>query len=520
MPLSTRPYVTAGVALVGASVISVTPVSTEQPEIRSATADISLVAATQPCAQDTATTLCREFPGTDPVASFVLSGDGSSIFYVPANLIIALANIPYNFVNALGAGNVQLGSEPDSGFSFEPTYEGVTLTQPDGHVVGLSSAFDYGGSWWMYSRTNVLGTDAADVAKYQALVNVMIPFPALSVPIGNMVAAIAASQLPMNVGCAGTGPGACDHPEAILSKMFDIRHVFSLFSPGGYKFPTVREGITCNAQGKCNTKDPNGAEVPWSEETVELDLTDPFTSVFANLTQKPDFSSIKFPTFEMIRETVTRLIRVMNTAFNPFVVGAECPICGALTPKSGSSPVNALALGAGPEILSEVTEAPAEALADTARSTEPKAGSEVSQVPVPAPAPAVTTNDNAVQVTTLSATATPAASTETAVLDEDEGSELDVPVSTGGRHRKPSDFSQTFNEVRNNIDATLSKLSEGFKKPASKSAQSPTTAEKDGQAAVDSTKSDPASNKDSKDSKDSAEKNDTKDSKDSAGSEG
>ncbi|PRC56396.1 hypothetical protein C6A85_38830, partial [Mycobacterium sp. ITM-2017-0098] len=83
----------------------------------------------------------------------------------------------------------------------------------------------YTGSWWLYSQTNILGTDPADPSRYQAITNVLVPFPALSVPLGNMFAAIAASQLPMDVNCTGTGVGACDDPSAILSKMFDLSRI-------------------------------------------------------------------------------------------------------------------------------------------------------------------------------------------------------------------------------------------------------------------------------------------------------
>lgn len=78
---------------------------------------------------------------------------------------------------ALGEGNVQLGSDPEGDFSFQPTYEGVTLTQPEGSVPGLARNLRYTGSGWLYSQTNILGTDPADPSRYQAITNILVPVP-------------------------------------------------------------------------------------------------------------------------------------------------------------------------------------------------------------------------------------------------------------------------------------------------------------------------------------------------------
>lgn len=215
----------------------------------------------------------------------------------------------------------------------------MTLTQPEGSVVGLGRNLRYTGNWWVYSQTNILGTDPADPSRYQALTNVLVPFPALSVPLGNMVAAIAASQLPMDVGCTGTGPGACDHPEAILSKMFDLRHVVALFSPDGYTYPETRAGITCSADGQCYVKDENGPEVPWSGETVKLDPTAPFTNFYNSLTKTPDFSEIKPVTPQFVAGSLTSLANGINTDFNPFVLGTQCTVCAPFVPNPDNKPI-------------------------------------------------------------------------------------------------------------------------------------------------------------------------------------
>ncbi|KMO73845.1 hypothetical protein BST22_06050 [Mycolicibacterium chubuense] len=330
---SVRPFVTAGVALVGASVIAVSPVTPTQPQIRTVGMDVALVAATtNDFCQGVSGTLCQtagaeELTGA-PAAAAAPSGAPNlspSLFNIPANLFIALANVPYNFFNALGQGDVNLGDLPDSGFSFTNSRDGIDLNQTG--VVGLTADLEYGGSWWVYHPFNVLGTDSADIARYQSLVNVLLPFPALSVGLGNILATVAASQLPMNVGCTGTNVGGCDHPEQILSTMFDLRHIVALFSPGGYTFPAVKNPITCSSDGLCDIKDPDGEPEPWSEGTYALNLFDPFENFYNSLLETPDFSQIKLPTLQMIVGTITGLLRGLNTAFNPFVVGTQCGLC-------------------------------------------------------------------------------------------------------------------------------------------------------------------------------------------------
>ncbi len=340
MPTTTRSYVAAGVALVGAGVISATPITVPLPDSQRTGYDVDLVAAVQSCADAAASPLCDGAPSLQSAVPFTPSADMTNMFNIPANLFIALANTPYNFFNALGEGNVQLGSDPNGDFSFQPTYEGVTLTQPEGNVVGL------GRQPAIHRKLVGLQPDqhprhrsGRSVPRYQAITNVLIPFPALSVPLGNMVAAIAASQLPMNIGCTGTGPGACDDPVAILSKMFDVRHIAALFSPEGYTYPETIAPITCSADGECYVKDPEGPEVPWSGQTVKLDPTTPFTSFYNSLTKTPDYSTIKPATPELVTGSLVSLGSGLNTDFNPFVLGTQCAICAPFVPNPDNKPI-------------------------------------------------------------------------------------------------------------------------------------------------------------------------------------
>lgn len=321
------PMVTASAALVAAGAIAVAPVTPPTAQTKAVGTEVRLAAAatTDPCGA-TAVALCDP-SGAD--AGAAVQG-APSLFNIPANLFIALANIPYNFFNALGQGDVNLGDLPNSGFGFINSRNGIDLNQTE--VVGLTADLEYGGSWWVYHPFNVLGTDPADIARYQSLVNVLLPFPALSVGLGNIVAAVAASQLPMNVGCTGTNLGACDRPGQILSTMFDLRHVVALFSPGGYTFPQVKNPITCSADGLCDIKDANGVTEPWSQQNQALNIFTPFQNFYNSLTQTPDFSRIRIPSVTMIVNTIVNFIRGLNTAFNPFVRGTQCGLCALFVP--------------------------------------------------------------------------------------------------------------------------------------------------------------------------------------------
>ena len=415
MRSAARTYVTAGVALVGAGVISANPVTNPQLLQHQFNIDVALVAATLACGPGEAGALCGPTDVSSPASStstFTPTADSTNVLNIPANLFIALANVPYNVLFAMGEGNVQLGSDPEGDFSFQPTYEGVTLTQPDGNIVGLGRNLRYTGNWWLYSQTNILGTDPADPSRYQAITNILVPFPALSVPLGNMFAANAASQLPMDVGCSGTGPGACDNVGGILSKMFDLRHVAAMFSPEGYTFPTTRAPITCSEDGQCYVKDDEGPEVPWSGETVKLDPAAPFTNFYDSLTEAPDVNDIKPVTPEFATENVLSLANGVNTAFNPFVLGTQCAICAPFVPNPEDKPIP------GP-----VFEDP-----DTAESI-----SAADEVPE-----------------------------ETLRLPEEK-------APTGPKHRKPTATSEAVKNVRDSITSTVSKVTDSFKKAPSHS---------------------------------------------------
>lgn len=262
----------------------------------------------------------------------------ASVANILPNLIYDIVNIPANELIALGQGTVPLGDNNNQ-FSFTPSYNGVNLYQTG--VSGFTADFTYAGNWWVIHPTNVLGTDPGDIPRYQSIVNVLLPIPSLSVPLGNAITAILASQLPMNVGCTETNAGGCNDPFAILGDMFHLERIFQMFTPQGYTFPVTRNPVTCDDQGHCNWADPNGPEVPWSGQTVKIslnpfapvtpDVINPAASFLNSLMQEPTgLTPIPNPV-----TTFANLGKALFDTFNPFVPLTQCTFCQPFVPGSG-----------------------------------------------------------------------------------------------------------------------------------------------------------------------------------------
>lgn len=146
MLASVRPYATAGVALVGASIIAVAPIAPSPPDVRTVDVPVNLTATT-------------------------------SLAYIPINLIHAALNAPGNFI-----------------FGVEQ----------------FAAAMAASGSWNESHPMNVWGWDDANPAHAWSLANMLVPFPALSRPLGKHLNWFMAANLPMYEGCAFECP---DPPE-------------------------------------------------------------------------------------------------------------------------------------------------------------------------------------------------------------------------------------------------------------------------------------------------------------------
>jgi hypothetical protein len=291
MPAAVRSYLTAGVALMGAGVITAAPIVPPLTEAESRVAEsrvleaaVSLAAAVeaaQPCSgylTDGCDILAT--PSYSPVA-LDLSGSAANI---PANLLNAVISVPRAFVDAVN----------DLSYSLEVT-----------------------GNWWVYTPTNVLGFDPADPPKMTALANLAIPFKPLSNAVGDHFAWWARANLPMNAGCTGSVGPACADPAAILAKMFLAP---SWVLNAGYQFPELYNPVS-DAEAEIGEEIPGsvGQEVPWSGASVKLDPADPVNSMLNYLMAAPATNTPRTVTLTEISATLDRFGKALDLAFNPFV---------------------------------------------------------------------------------------------------------------------------------------------------------------------------------------------------------
>ena len=300
---------TAGVALIGASVIAGTPVpsaaAASPSEIRVVRSDVGLAAA-------------------------------SSVLNVPVNLLIDLVNIPYNEVQALD--------------------------------FGARSLF-FSGPWFVVSPTNIWGVDPGDPGHFMAVVNLLVPFPALSGlgldqsnpnGLGQQVWQLAAAELPVNKYCDVNGcfPGSPVSPITGITGVDNVLWGLALtaglygFAPGAWvKFPLLNNYFTVpltdlvsgytfgpNFPGYADpsgpvypgfgfagtTLDPETGEnlVPWANTTFTLDLSKPFQNYFDHLMADPATNPIQLPTLEEFGRTLQTLAAALVIAFDPLTPGS------------------------------------------------------------------------------------------------------------------------------------------------------------------------------------------------------
>ena len=178
MPAALRPYVTAGVALVGASVICATPIQPTPSTERVVGQDYHLTAAsTVTCVPGDTSALCGDAVGAalPGLTANAVVGTKPSLLYVPVNLLDMFLSVPAWEIQAMDR---------------------------------LADAMIATGSWQVWSPTNVFGFDEQDPPKLTALVDMVIPFKPFSSVLGEQLSWWARANLPMNAGCAAL-PGAC-----------------------------------------------------------------------------------------------------------------------------------------------------------------------------------------------------------------------------------------------------------------------------------------------------------------------
>jgi len=272
-----RPFVTAGAMIVGASIVAMSSVAPPTPDVRITNAELRLTAAS------------------------------ASIANIPVNIIQAIVNIPANELAAMQS---------------------------------MADALLFTGSWWTGRPNQIWGTDPADPPKWRAGVAMLVPFPALSGPLGESLAVWAEANFPVNASCHYI----CHDVGPILAGLGQVP-VWQLYTTG-YTFPTVVNplGAVEGAYGFPGTGPGN--TMPWSGQTVKLDPFEPLTSVIDYLVSPP--TGIKQVSLADIVTTVVNLGKALVVAFSPFTLGgpltpgwpysaAACPACAALDAASAAS---------------------------------------------------------------------------------------------------------------------------------------------------------------------------------------
>jgi hypothetical protein len=158
VPNVVKSSLAAGVALVGAAVVVVTPVESAAVNVRTAGIPYTLTAAS------------------------------AGLSNVPVNLFNMVMSIPAWEIEAMGR---------------------------------LADAMVATGSWQVWGPTNVFGFDEQDPPKVAAIIDMLIPIKPISSVVGEQVNWWAVANLPMNAGCAAA-PSACPDPGAMLRSMFTV----------------------------------------------------------------------------------------------------------------------------------------------------------------------------------------------------------------------------------------------------------------------------------------------------------
>jgi len=240
-----RPHVMAGMALLGAGVIAATPIA-PPPDVH-----------------------------IDSISSAAVRLAARSIANVPVNLIEDTANIPANEIKALQQ---------------------------------LADALKTYGNIWQLNPVNVIGYDAGDPPEVAGLVNVLLPIPALSVPLGEQLNIILKAGFPMNAGCTAL-PSPCPDPVGTVSGWFRVP-LWQLIA--GYTFPTLTNPAYW----------PNGETdvVPWSGTTVYLEPLAPIRSLGDSLLAEP--SGIEIVPPRQAVTTVADFAEGLNVVVNPYAPGS------------------------------------------------------------------------------------------------------------------------------------------------------------------------------------------------------
>lgn len=421
MLASLRPYATAGVALVGAGVIAATPIA-PAPQIEARVATVDVNLA------------------------------GASVLNIPANMFNALLSIP-----------------------------GASIAD----MARFSTAMQNSGSWHESSAGNVWGWDKENPEMLKGFIGMVMPFPALSHPLGEHLNWWAAANLPMHEGCAYE----CPEIAGMLNSMFRVPP-WAFWDEDGYTFGEVISPY-------------DGVPTEWSGQTVKLDPWEPVKSVIDYLMADP-----VAPTFPTMYEVITAVanlasslqttghlpdwiaVREIETFFKLFfpapVEETEAPESELMSVANSARTftLDASALRTSPDDLSVTSGAEAaltdsaDALGATGNGVESGDAPDPVEVPEVTPADVPSTPVEAVvdADTPEDAGTEPVVPTESTTVDTDEGyqpleddkDDTDDSKEPVGKHRAGGfDLAGTVKSVQDKFDSAVTKTTDSVTKDAS-----------------------------------------------------
>jgi hypothetical protein len=290
MSAAVRSYLTAGVALVGAGIVTAAGVvpPLQNSEARVVERAVTLAAAVGGACSSYNIEGC-DIWAPQSYTPVTYNPNAGLWRNVPANLVNAVISIPRALVDGLNE---------------------------------LSYGFEVTGSWWVYTPTNVLGFDPADPPKVSALMNLLIPFKPLSQPLGEGLTWWARANLTMNEGCTGTAGPVCPDPNALLATMFQVPTTSMI---NGFRFPDVIPDPVSPLEGSMGNPLPADypgnidRQVPWAGAYVQLNPLDPEYSVLNYLKADPSTNRPERVTFAEVASSLTRFVKASKLDFYPFV---------------------------------------------------------------------------------------------------------------------------------------------------------------------------------------------------------
>ena len=175
----------------------------------------------------------------------------------------------------------------------------------------------------MSTRRSMCSGDPGNPEMIKGLIDMLIPFPAFSTPIGDQVNAVVEANLPMNAGCTGFPP--CPDLSSLTNVMFRVpprcvHHRWRLHlrrTGHADEQPGQRAGRQWNFD-LGQTGDP----VPWYAQTVKIDPLESVRSTIDYLTGTP--GTVTIPTGKEIVDTYAAFAKSPGTACTPSCRRASC----------------------------------------------------------------------------------------------------------------------------------------------------------------------------------------------------